>query len=225
MCRLVSLNLVTVAEPTFHIARFLPSIRDSRAPLLFVWHVSGPFPCHDCWSIRLSWPAFFPSVFFSPRASMLCKRTCARQPGAASLLQVGPPVTSCQEGEGSLQPCCCGPAQVLVPGKQNYSLALAWALDYDPTQRVHRTVAEAAARHQQGAPGSSSCAGHHESTTPASGSPAAAARAAPGDSGGRLSRQASLHMRRASSAAELEHVRCARFAPIPTHATPPRPHC
>jgi hypothetical protein len=42
VCELVSLNLVTVAEPTFHIARFLPSVRDSKAPLLFVWHVRTP---------------------------------------------------------------------------------------------------------------------------------------------------------------------------------------
>ena len=50
VCALVSLNLVTVAEPTFHIARFLPSIRDHPAPLLFVWHVRAqqhrpPLPC------------------------------------------------------------------------------------------------------------------------------------------------------------------------------------
>ncbi|KAK9821914.1 hypothetical protein WJX81_003424 [Elliptochloris bilobata] len=41
-CRLESVNLVVVAEPTFHIARFLPSIRDSPAPLTFVWHVLVP---------------------------------------------------------------------------------------------------------------------------------------------------------------------------------------
>ena len=45
-CRLASVNLVAVAEPTFHIARFLPSIRDSSAPLTFVWHVRRSFsPC------------------------------------------------------------------------------------------------------------------------------------------------------------------------------------
>lgn len=39
VCSLVSLNLLSMAEPTFHIARFLPSIRDSKAPLHFIWHV------------------------------------------------------------------------------------------------------------------------------------------------------------------------------------------
>lgn len=39
VCSLVSLNLLSLAEPTFHIARFLPSVRDSKAPLLFIWHV------------------------------------------------------------------------------------------------------------------------------------------------------------------------------------------
>ena len=37
--KLVSLNLVSLKEPTFHIARFLPSIRDSKAPFIFVWQV------------------------------------------------------------------------------------------------------------------------------------------------------------------------------------------
>lgn len=41
VCSLVSLNLVSLAEPTFHIARFLPSVRESKAPLLFIWHVSS----------------------------------------------------------------------------------------------------------------------------------------------------------------------------------------
>lgn len=62
-CRLASVNLVVVAEPTFHISRFLPSIRDSPAPLTFVWHVRAlllaaqhktslpPFPP---WVYRLS---------------------------------------------------------------------------------------------------------------------------------------------------------------------------
>ncbi|KAK9906580.1 hypothetical protein WJX75_004515 [Coccomyxa subellipsoidea] len=70
VCSLVSLNLLSLAEPTFHIARFLPSVRDSKAPLLFIWHV-------------------------------------------------------------------------LVPGKQNYSLAIAWALDHDPVERVKQTLAAA----------------------------------------------------------------------------------
>ena len=33
--------------------------------------------------------------------------------------------------------------QVLVPGKQNYSLAIAWALDHDPVERVKQTLAAA----------------------------------------------------------------------------------
>ena len=37
--KLVSLNLVSLKEPTFHISRFLPSIRDSKAPFIFVWQV------------------------------------------------------------------------------------------------------------------------------------------------------------------------------------------
>ena len=30
--------------------------------------------------------------------------------------------------------------QVLVPGKQNYSLAITWSLDYDPVKTVHDTL-------------------------------------------------------------------------------------
>ena len=37
--QLLSVNLVSLKEPTFHIARFLPSIRDSKAPFVFVWQV------------------------------------------------------------------------------------------------------------------------------------------------------------------------------------------
>ncbi len=48
-CRLASVNLVSVAEPTMHIARFLPSIRDSPAPLTFVWHVRARGPARP-WS-------------------------------------------------------------------------------------------------------------------------------------------------------------------------------
>ncbi|BDA46094.1 probable translocator protein at N-terminal half [Coccomyxa sp. Obi] len=79
VCSLVSLNLVSLAEPTFHIARFLPSVRDSKAPLLFIWHV-------------------------------------------------------------------------LVPGKQNYSLAITWALDHDPVERVHQALAAAAGEEAAASP-------------------------------------------------------------------------
>ncbi len=34
--------------------------------------------------------------------------------------------------------CCM--VQVLVPGKQNYSLAITWSLDYDPVKTVHSTL-------------------------------------------------------------------------------------
>jgi hypothetical protein len=35
---------LSVAEPTFHIARFLPSVRVSTAPLIFIWHVRPQNP-------------------------------------------------------------------------------------------------------------------------------------------------------------------------------------
>ena len=44
VAKLVSLNLVSLKEPTFHIARFLPSIRDSKAPFIFVWQVRSCSP-------------------------------------------------------------------------------------------------------------------------------------------------------------------------------------
>ena len=39
VCPLHSMNLLSMARPTFHIARFLPSIHAADAPLLFIWHV------------------------------------------------------------------------------------------------------------------------------------------------------------------------------------------
>jgi len=41
-CRLSAMELVSVSAPTPHIARFLPSIRDSKAPFTFVWQVMVP---------------------------------------------------------------------------------------------------------------------------------------------------------------------------------------
>ena len=41
MCTLVSLNLLQVEKPTYHIAPYLPSVKASTAPLLFIWHVSS----------------------------------------------------------------------------------------------------------------------------------------------------------------------------------------
>ncbi len=41
VAKLVSLNLVSLKEPTTHISRFIPSIRDSKAPFIFVWQVRG----------------------------------------------------------------------------------------------------------------------------------------------------------------------------------------
>ena len=32
------------------------------------------------------------------------------------------------------------PAQVLVPGRQNFSLVFAWALDHDPLEAIARTL-------------------------------------------------------------------------------------
>ena len=40
VCTLVSLNLLQVEKPTYHIAPYLPSVKASTAPLLFIWHVS-----------------------------------------------------------------------------------------------------------------------------------------------------------------------------------------
>ena len=34
-----SVNLITQSKPCFHIARFLPSIRDCQAPFTFAWQV------------------------------------------------------------------------------------------------------------------------------------------------------------------------------------------
>ncbi len=39
VCRLVSLNLLQLEKPVYHIAPFLPSVKASTAPLLFIWHV------------------------------------------------------------------------------------------------------------------------------------------------------------------------------------------
>ena len=39
MCSLVSLNLLQLENPTYHIAPYLPSVKASNAPLLFIWHV------------------------------------------------------------------------------------------------------------------------------------------------------------------------------------------
>lgn len=35
-----SVNLITQSKPCFHIARFLPSIKDCQAPFTFAWQVS-----------------------------------------------------------------------------------------------------------------------------------------------------------------------------------------
>ena len=37
--QLSSVNLITQSKPCFHIARFLPSIRDCQAPFTFAWQV------------------------------------------------------------------------------------------------------------------------------------------------------------------------------------------
>ena len=42
VCRLVSLNLLQLEKPTFHIAPYLPSVKASKSPLLFIWHVRTP---------------------------------------------------------------------------------------------------------------------------------------------------------------------------------------
>lgn len=42
VCRLVSLNLLQLEKPIFHIAPYLPSVKASTAPLLFIWHVRRP---------------------------------------------------------------------------------------------------------------------------------------------------------------------------------------
>ena len=34
-----SVNLITQSKPCFHIARFLPSIKDCQAPFTFAWQV------------------------------------------------------------------------------------------------------------------------------------------------------------------------------------------
>ena len=43
VCSLVSLNLLQLENPTYHIAPYLPSVKASNAPLLFIWHVR-PIP-------------------------------------------------------------------------------------------------------------------------------------------------------------------------------------
>lgn len=42
-----------------------------------------------------------------------------------------------------------------MPGKQNYSLAITWALDHDPLERVHQALAAAAG--EEAAASSSGC--------------------------------------------------------------------
>ena len=39
ICKLSSVNLSKVAEPTFHIARFYPTITRCNAPFTLVWQV------------------------------------------------------------------------------------------------------------------------------------------------------------------------------------------
>ena len=48
VCTLVSLNLLQVEKPTYHIAPYLPSVKASTAPLLFIWHVSS-----SSWGMRV----------------------------------------------------------------------------------------------------------------------------------------------------------------------------
>ncbi|KAK9818359.1 hypothetical protein WJX72_011272 [[Myrmecia] bisecta] len=52
-CRLSSVNLMAVDEPTFHIARFLPSIHNQRAPFTFVWQIM--VPGKTPYSLTLAW--------------------------------------------------------------------------------------------------------------------------------------------------------------------------
>lgn len=82
--------------------------------------------------------------------------------------------------------------QVLVPGKQNYSLAITWALDHDPVERVQQALAAAA-----GEEAAASTSGRLEL-----------------DGAVTLERRKSLKMRRSASAQDPTEVvlRC-------THAT------
>jgi len=84
---------------------------------------------------------------------------------------------------------------VLVPGKQNYSLAIAWALDHDPVERVHQTLAaaEGEAAATAAAPAGEACA--------SSGGAAAAA-----DGRVAVQTQSSLKMRRSASAKDASEV-------------------
>lgn len=68
ICWLSSANLMEVA-PTFHIARFLPSIKDSKAPFTFALQIMVPGKTNV--SLTLSW-----STDYDPMAA-------AEQPGAA----------------------------------------------------------------------------------------------------------------------------------------------
>lgn len=85
-----------------------------------------------------------------------------------------------------------------MPGKQNYSLAIAWALDHDPVERVHQTLA--AAEGKAAAAAAAAPAGEAGASS--------ACAAAPADGTVAVQTQSSLKMRRSASAkdaAEVQH--------------------
>ena len=65
-----------------------------------------------------------------------CERMerCVPQQG----LSAGSNLTAGLKQQHGLKPWCM--VQVLVPGKQNYSLAITWSLDYDPVKTVRETL-------------------------------------------------------------------------------------
>ncbi len=79
-----------------------------------------------------------------------------------------------------------------MPGKQNYSLAIAWALDHDPVERVRQTLAAA----EEGA---------------AAGDTPAAAGSAEVDGTVMLKKRKSLRIRRSASAQDATQVRSCLF--------------
>lgn len=139
--QLVSLNLLSVREPTYHIARFLPSIKDSKAPFIFAWQVS------KCISFFLGIlevashsqiDASLLALFLSHRGGGgICEAVhLGLQTGLAqkSASVLGTSHGSRQKPERAM-------VQIMVPGrKEHVSMTVAWALDHDPMDPIKHAM-------------------------------------------------------------------------------------
>ena len=104
-------------------------------------------------------------------------------------------LTAGRKQQHMLMLCCM--VQVLVPGKQNYSLAITWALDYDPVQTVHNTLNGGRDEEPEEASGIES--GSH------------GGEALPAELGAALLARRSLKMRKSQSLQDAVRVTCSFF--------------